>query len=269
MAEQTLSGGMKLTLIQNEMKAPKIQYNSYGKFNYRTTDEIQYFLKPLCKKYHTTVIPTSECVWLGSDARGAFYQKASVSMLDDDTGELIAESTAMAREDDDRKSMSAPQLSASAAQFAVKRALEQLLMLDGSAPEVDSLPQQAASQPVPQPRQARPVQQPRQATPQQRQARPAQPVQAPRQTRPVQPVQAPQNVPQTAQKAQPVQVSQPATKASQKAVKQAPQAPAGPRAGWAQKLKEQKAADPDAQFITAPAKPTGGDPWAANMKDSK
>ena len=157
MAEQTLTGSMKLTLIQNEMKAPKTQYNQFGKFNYRTTDEIQYFLKPLCAKYHTQVVPSTECVWLGSDARGAFFQKAMVSMVDADSGELIAESTAMAREDDDRKGMSAPQASASAAQFAVKRALEQLLMLDGSAPEVDALPQQSqvsqqAQRQVPQPR---------------------------------------------------------------------------------------------------------------------
>lgn len=172
------TGGMKLTLIQNEMKAPKTQYNQFGKFNYRTTDEIQYFLKPLCAKYHTQVVPSSECVWLGSDVRGAFFQKATVSMVDADSGELIAESTAMAREDDDRKGMSAPQASASAAQFAVKRALEQLLMLDGSAPEVEAMRPATSMQQVPQPRRTA--------------ARPAQPVQAPQNTpqQPVQPRQA-------------------------------------------------------------------------------
>lgn len=261
MTENKLTGGMKLTLIQNEMKAPKTQFNSFGKFNYRTTDEIQYFLKPLCAKYHTQVAPTSECVWVGPDARGALFQKASVSMLDADTGELIAESTAMAREDDDKRGMSAPQSSASAAQFAVKRALEQLLMLDGSAPEVDALPQQAASQPVPQPRQ---VQQPRQVPqPQQprtqarTQARPTQPVQAARQAKPAQaprPVQAPQNASQKPVQPQQAQVQQPTVKAPQTAQKQAQQA------------------DPDAQFITAPAaapQGTGIDPWSANMKDTK
>lgn len=189
------TGGMKLTLIQNEMKAPKTQYNQFGKFNYRTTDEIQYFLKPLCAKYHTQVVPSTECVWLGSDARGAFFQKATVSMLDADTGELIAESTAMAREDDDRKGMSAPQASAAAAQFAVKRALEQLLMLDGSAPEVDAMRPTTSMQRVPQPRRTA--------------ARPAQPVQA-QQNAPQQPVQAPR-----------VSVPQPTVNASQKPVKQA------------------------------------------------
>lgn len=206
---EKLSGGMKLTLIQNEMKAPKTQYNQFGQFNYRTTDEIQYFLKPLCAKYHTQVVPSSECVWLGGEARGGFFQKATVSMVDADSGELIAESTAMAREDDDRKKMSAPQLSASAAQFAVKRALEQLLMLDGSAPEVDAM---------------RPTVQRAQQVPQPRQARPAQPVQAPRQAQPVQaprPVQAPQNAPQTARKTPQAQVSQPSVNTPQKPVKQA------------------------------------------------
>ena len=242
MTEEKLTGGMKLTLIQNEMKAPKTQYNQFGKFNYRTTDEIQYFLKPLCAKYHTQVVPSSECVWVGPDARGALFQKAIVSMLDADTGELIAESTAMAREDDDKKGMSAPQMSASAAQFAVKRALEQLLMLDGSAPEVDAMRPTDMTQPAQQPRQ---VPQPRQAQPRQvqqprTQARPAQPVQQPRVPRQAQPQQA--------------QVQQSTVKASQTAQKQPQQT------------------DPDAQFITAPAttpKATGGDPWAANMKEAR
>ena len=195
MAEETLTGSMKLTLIQNEMKAPKTQYYQFGKFNYRTTDEIQYFLKPLCAKYHTQVVPSSECVWLGSDARGAFFQKAMVSMLDADTGELIAESTAMAREDDDRKGMSAPQASASAAQFAVKRALEQLLMLDGSAPEVDAMRPATSMQRVPQPRRTA--------------------------ARPAQPVQAPQNTPQQPVQPRQAQVSQPRVNNPRKPVKQA------------------------------------------------
>lgn len=207
MAEETLTGSMKLTLIQNEMKAPKSQYNQFGKFNYRTTDEIQYFLKPLCAKYHTQVVPTTESIVMGwADTLVGVYQKATVSMLDADTGELIAESTAMAREDDDRKGMSAPQVSAAAAQFAVKRALEQLLMLDGSAPEVDAMRPtnmtQVSQRQVPQPRRtaARPAQ-PRQAAPQAPQtARKAQqvPTQQPTVNAPQQPVQAPQTAPKQA-----------------------------------------------------------------------
>lgn len=190
------TGGMKLTLIQNEMKAPKTKRNEFGGFNYRTTDEIQYFLKPLCAKYHTQVVPTTESVVMGwADTLVGVYQKATVSMLDADTGELIAESTAMAREDDGKKGMSAPQVSASAAQFAVKRALEQLLMLDGSAPEVDAMRPTTSMQRVPQPRRTA--------------ARPAQPVQAP-QNAPQQPVQAPR-----------VSVSQPTVNTPQKPVKQA------------------------------------------------
>lgn len=206
MAEETLTGSMKLTLIQNEMKAPKSQYNQFGKFNYRTTDEIQYFLKPLCAKYHTQVVPTTESIVMGwADTLVGVYQKATVSMLDADSGELIAESTAMAREDDDRKGMSAPQVSAAAAQFAVKRALEQLLMLDGSAPEVDAMRPtnmtQASQRQVPQPRRTA--------------ARPAQPVQAPQQ-----PVQAPRvSVPQPT-----VNTPQRAAQASQKPSASAPQA---------------------------------------------
>lgn len=199
MAEETLTGSMKLTLIQNEMKAPKSQYNQFGKFNYRTTDEIQYFLKPLCAKYHTQVVPSTESIVMGwADTLVGVYQKATVSMLDADTGELIAESTAMAREDDDRKGMSAPQVSAAAAQFAVKRALEQLLMLDGSAPEVDAMRPATSMQRVPQPRRTA--------------ARPAQPVQAP-QNAPQQPVQAPR-----------VSVPQPTVNTSQKPSASAPQA---------------------------------------------
>lgn len=243
---EKLTGSMKLTLIQNEMKAPKSQYNQFGKFNYRTTDEIQYFLKPLCAKYHTQVVPTTESIVMGwADTLVGVYQKATVSMLDADTGELIAESTAMAREDDDRKGMSAPQVSASAAQFAVKRALEQLLMLDGSAPEVDVMRPTGMVRQAPQPRQAQ------QRVPQPRQV--PQPVQAPRQPRPVQPVQASQNAAQATRKAPQASRQQPTVNRPQKPVQAS-----------------QKQADPDAEFITTPTvtpTTTGIDPWAAKEQE--
>ena len=41
----------KLTEIQNELKAPKSQYNSFGKYNYRNQEDILEAVKPLLKKY--------------------------------------------------------------------------------------------------------------------------------------------------------------------------------------------------------------------------
>ena len=44
----------KLTEIQNELKAPKSQFNSFGKYNYRSCEDILEALKPLLKKHKST-----------------------------------------------------------------------------------------------------------------------------------------------------------------------------------------------------------------------
>lgn len=55
----------KLSKIQIELKAPKNQYNSFGKYNYRSCEDILEAVKPICNKNRTTLIIKDEVVQLG------------------------------------------------------------------------------------------------------------------------------------------------------------------------------------------------------------
>ena len=46
----------KLLEIQTELKAPKGQYNSFGKYKYRSCEDILEAVKPICKKHNVTLI---------------------------------------------------------------------------------------------------------------------------------------------------------------------------------------------------------------------
>ena len=50
----------KLTEIQNELKAPKNQYNSFGKYKYRSCEDILEALKPILKKHNATLVISDE-----------------------------------------------------------------------------------------------------------------------------------------------------------------------------------------------------------------
>ena len=52
----------KLLLIQAELKAPKSQYNNFGKYNYRNCEDILETLKPLMTKYGATVLLDDEII---------------------------------------------------------------------------------------------------------------------------------------------------------------------------------------------------------------
>ena len=56
MVEKKQSIFEKLANIQNELKAPKNQYNSFGKYNYRNAEDIEEALKPICLKYRATCL---------------------------------------------------------------------------------------------------------------------------------------------------------------------------------------------------------------------
>ena len=41
--------------IQSELKAPKNQYNSFGKYKYRSCEDILEALKPILKKHNASI----------------------------------------------------------------------------------------------------------------------------------------------------------------------------------------------------------------------
>lgn len=115
----------KLLNIQAELKAPKNQYNSFGKYNYRSCEDILESLKPLLIKYKATLIIHDEIMLIGD----RYYIKATATLIDVEKGDKV-EVSAYAREDEQKKGMDASQLTGSTSSYARKYALNGLFAID-------------------------------------------------------------------------------------------------------------------------------------------
>ena len=112
----------KIAAIQQELKAPKANYNEFNKFNYRSAEDILEALKPILSKYGLLILMNDEMVNIGD----RYYCKATVSITD---GEDIITTTAYAREDEDRAGMSQSQSTGCSSSYARKYALAGLLAI--------------------------------------------------------------------------------------------------------------------------------------------
>ncbi len=111
--------------IQNELKAPKSQYNEFGKYFYRSCEDILEGLKPVLIKYKATVTITDEIVLIGD----RYYVKATAALIDVEKGDKV-EVSAYAREDEQKKGMDVSQLTGSTSSYARKYALNGLFAID-------------------------------------------------------------------------------------------------------------------------------------------
>ena len=115
----------KLTRIQTELKAPKKQYNSFGKYNYRSCEDILDALKPLLDRYNASVIISDDVVLVGA----RFYVKATATFIDNETGQQKS-ATAFAREPETKKGMDESQITGTASSYARKYCLNGLFLID-------------------------------------------------------------------------------------------------------------------------------------------
>lgn len=115
----------KLMNVQAELKAPKNQYNTFGKYSYRSCEDIQEAVKPLLKKYKLALKVYDEVVLIGD----RYYVKATASVIDTEEGEAEY-TTAYAREEETKKGMDASQITGSASSYARKYALNGLFCID-------------------------------------------------------------------------------------------------------------------------------------------
>lgn len=117
----------KLVAIQSELKAPKSQYNSFGKYNYRNCEDILEAFKPLGLKYKAAITISDEIVLIGD----RYYVKATAKIIDavSAVGEYI-ENTAYAREEAEKKGMDSSQVTGSTSSYARKYALNGLFAID-------------------------------------------------------------------------------------------------------------------------------------------
>lgn len=113
----------KIVAIQSELKAPKGQYNSFGKYNYRSCEDILEGVKPLLTK-HGLVLTIQDSIDLIGDR---FYVKATVTITD---GKEQLSTSAYARESLDKKGMDASQVTGATSSYARKYALNGLLAID-------------------------------------------------------------------------------------------------------------------------------------------
>ena len=114
----------KLAKIQETLNAPKGQYNSFGRYNYRSCEDILEAVKPLLGDLTLTLSDSIEVVGLNAER---VYVKATAKISD---GEHTLEVSAFARESDSKKGMDSSQLTGSTSSYARKYALNGLFLID-------------------------------------------------------------------------------------------------------------------------------------------
>lgn len=116
----------KLMNIQEQLKAPKSQRNTFGKYNYRSQEDILEAVKPLLASVKA-ILTLSDTIEHIGDSR--FYVKATATLTDTEKDEKI-EVTAYAREDETQKGMASAQVTGSVSSYARKYALNGLFCID-------------------------------------------------------------------------------------------------------------------------------------------
>lgn len=120
----------KLSNIQNELKAPKGQFNKFGGYKYRSCEDILEAVKPICKKYGAVLILSDELMNIGN--RYYIEAKATLISIDGrtDNNPFCVENTAYAREEENKKGMDGSQITGTASSYARKYALNGLFNID-------------------------------------------------------------------------------------------------------------------------------------------
>lgn len=127
----------RLISVQRKLKAPKNQWNSFGKYAYRNCEDIFEGLKPLLEEYDLLLVINNEIVYI----EGYFYVKATASVRDPSTGREIS-AVAYAREPNNKKGMDESQVTGTASSYANKRALGNLFAIDDTKDSDTEQPKQ-------------------------------------------------------------------------------------------------------------------------------
>lgn len=114
----------KLLNVQKNLKAPKGQTNTFGKYKYRSCEDILEAVKPLLAKEGLVLNLSDEIVQIGE----RYYVKATAILRDTEGKELNV--TAYAREDDSKKGMDLSQVTGATSSYARKYALNGMFCID-------------------------------------------------------------------------------------------------------------------------------------------
>ena len=136
----------KLTEIQNELKVPKGNFNSFGKYKYRSAEDILEALKPILLKHGAELTMSDEIVVVGSK----MFIKSSAILF-----EIASSTVTPARvvtgfaELSEHKGMSAEQCTGTASSYARKYALNGLFLIDETEADADNESVKPAEKPKP------------------------------------------------------------------------------------------------------------------------
>lgn len=115
----------KLLLIQQELKVPKNQFNSFGKYNYRSCEDILESARPIANKNNCVIVINDDI----KEINGRYYVEATITLFDVESGEEIS-TKALAREAEPKSGMSESQLTGACSSYARKYALSAMFALD-------------------------------------------------------------------------------------------------------------------------------------------
>lgn len=133
-----------LMAVQADLKAPKGQHNSFGKYDYRSAEDIIEAVKPLLKENGLFLNMADDVVLVGD----RYYIKATVKVVDVVTGESV-QTSALAREAAQKKGMDESQVTGTASSYARKYALNGLFAIDDTKDaDTDQYKQQTSKAPA-------------------------------------------------------------------------------------------------------------------------
>lgn len=121
---QTMNIYQSLNYIQSNLKAPKGQFNSFGKYHYRSCEDILEGVKPHLKETNTCLVISDEIVTIGDHN----YIKATATLYGADGGAVA--NSAFAKEPLDKKGMDPSQITGATSSYARKYALNGLFCID-------------------------------------------------------------------------------------------------------------------------------------------
>ena len=116
----------KLSKIQSSLKAKKSKFNSFGKYNYRSAEDILEALKPYLIEHNVTVVINETL----EEKAGLLIMNSIATISDGDTS---VDAVALVAVDMDQRGMNAPQKFGSASSYGKKYALGNLFLIDDTA----------------------------------------------------------------------------------------------------------------------------------------
>lgn len=116
----------KLLKAQVELKAPKGQYNSFGKYKYRSCEDILEALKHVLDKLKLTLFIKDDVI----EVNTRNYVKATIILVNTEKPDEIIETSALAREEETKKGMDGSQITGASSSYARKYALNGMFMID-------------------------------------------------------------------------------------------------------------------------------------------